>query len=331
VLVPAINRGETLDTIVGAGSRYNWLGNSMGEMIVNTITKPYLILGHINRPDILRMPLYLLLSGGIAAWRGGRRMLVVLLPTLAIGLLANWWVNRITGTYYWITAEAVIVLACVAAAERRVRGAPPRTPWSLVYLAGATGVFFLLLSPLPFSLTGSWDHFALPPERGTLEVMRKLIPADASLSVQNNLGPHLAHRADVSTYPRRLDTSKYALFYLRYVGGPDNGLKFKTSPGVLTNALEPKLIAALREMVVSKEWGIIAYQDGFYLFERDSEDRVSRSEALRQIRRDGDVMLAQVEEASKHIRPWSRYLVYRYSWFDVLESYGVHLDVPFEH
>jgi hypothetical protein len=323
VVVPAINHGEGLDTIAGSASRYAWLGGSVKEMIVNALTDPGRVLGHMNQPDRLRISVYLLLSGGIVALRS-YRMLVVLLPHLLMGLMADTWMNRVTGTYYWIISEAVVVLAVILAAERPAR--ERRVPYPLVYLAAATGVLSLLLSPLPTGFGGSWDNFAIPKERATLEEVRALIPGDASISVQNNLGPQLSQRRDIASYPRRSDSARFVLFHLRYPGGPDHGTAFRTGAHALFQLTERELVRTVRKHLWSKEWGLRAQRDGYYLFERGAASIAPLAESGPRLEEDSRILYAQVDEAVTHRRPWAFILVIPYTWTDVVKR--LHLAPP---
>ena len=92
VVTPQFNKGQLSESLSTSGSanRWDWI-----------LEKPQAILGVLFRPDRLRLPLYLLLSGAIAAWRG-KSFLLLVLPHLGIGMLSDTvWMTRITGTYYW--------------------------------------------------------------------------------------------------------------------------------------------------------------------------------------------------------------------------------------
>jgi len=321
LVVPAFSRGEGMAKFSVADGRYAWLGGSPVEVLRGIAARPWAVLLHVLRPDHLRLPVYLLLSGGLAAL-GGWPMLLVALPQVAAGLLA-WgpWMTRITGTYYWVTCEAVIILACILAAEKRVKVAPARFLWPLAYLSGATVTFSLLLSPLPYGLGSTWQNYTLPAEREGLLAVAQLIPQHARLSVQNNLGAHLSQRRDITSFPRRLETADYVLLHLRYVGGPDSGLFVRTSPVVMFGMPTQQLAFATRALAQSPHWGLVAYKDGFCLFARNAPPVIPREQVPGLIAADARQLEEAYELASSQRRRWSRHLVGAYSWEELAQAF----------
>lgn len=320
IFVPAFNEGHGLSKLEGLGNRYSWLGANHAEIFTAILNKPGMVLNHILQPDRLRLPFYLLLCGGIAGF-GAWRVLIMSLPQITAALLANGiWMTRITGTYYWIISEAIIVVACILSAERRIRNNPGKFPYQLAYLGVATLVLSILFSPLPHGIFFSWKNYSLPPERLTLQDMVRIIPRDAAVCVQNNLGPHLSQRRDIAAFPRRCDKAEYALFHLRYVGGPDTGLFVRSSPLLLT--ISPQdLSSVVRGMLVSQEWVIVYQKAGFYLFARHAQSRIDYEHALHQFDIDYKMLENSYHEASRHQWPWSPYLTKKFTW-DQLKRAG---------
>ena len=321
LVVPAFGRGEGLAKFSIADGRYAWLGGGPLDVLRTVAARPATVLAHVLRPDHLRLPVYLLLSGGLAAL-GAWPMLLAALPQVAAGLLA-WgpWMTRITGTYYWVTSEAVIILACVLAAEKRLKAPVRRFPWPLAYLSGATVIFSLLLSPLPHGLGSTWQKCALLAERESLRKIADLIPREASVSVQNNLGAHLSQRRDVAAFPRRLETADYVLLHLRYLGGPDAGLFVRTSPEVLFGLTTHQLARAATALAQSPDWGLVACDQGFYLFSRNRGGRrptgppaFAREKAQELVAADARQLEEACALASRHRMWWSHYLVDAYTW-----------------
>jgi uncharacterized membrane protein len=317
VIIPFFNNGHGLSKLVGPGNRYAWLGSNPYEVFQAIIVHPVNVLKHISRPDRLRIVIFLLLCGGIAGF-GAWRVLLITLPPIAAGLLSNpHWMTRITGTYYWVICEAIIVTACIFTAEGRIKHVPRRFPWQLVYLSGATLVLSILLSPLPYSFASSWQNYVLPPERHSLEEITRTIPADAAVCVQNNLGPHLSQRRDIAVFPKRYNSADYALFHLRYVGGPDAGLFIRTSPDLYTMSLG-HLTSVIKRMVLSQEWELVTQKEGFYLFAHHAPNSKNHEYALKQVDADSELLERSYREASRHRWSWSRYLVSSFTWGQLL-------------
>ena len=317
IMVPLATGGQALERLGGAGSRYQWLGEGPLEMVASLLHDPLGVLGALTQPEKLRLPLFLLLCGGVAALRAWRFLLLLAPPVLFAILAEGVWMTRLAGTYYWITCEAIVILACVVASTDR-QGPPRRLPGPLAYLAVATALATLLLSPLPYGMLSRWQHFAVGESWNTLQELRARVPAEAALAVQNNLGPHFSQRRDVAAYPRRLASADYALFHLRYQGGPRTGLFSHTQPELLFGHSPSRLRDAVRERIDDADWGLVFAKDGFFLFQRGGAPILSREDAAARLESDYRTLQHQCQQALRWWRPWTRYLVRRLSWDDLV-------------
>jgi len=316
VVVPAWGGEGGLMRAVG-DERYGWLGSSPLGMLRTVLTEPGRVFGHVFRPDRLRLPLYLALSGGFAAFRSWP-ILLLAIPQLTLGMLSNIvWVTSVTGTYYWILCEAVIILACIESA----RIASPRTaqslPWPLAFLAISTAVFSLLFSPLPYGLGSSRASYALPLERKSLREIRTQIPLDASLCVQNNLGPHLSQRPTIVAFWMECQWVDYALFHLRWVGGPNSGLFARGMPHFLFGQSVGLIVHEVSRLMSSPEWGLLVQKDGFYLFARNQPSRIPRAAMRVEFARDLRTFERQLREADERRWELTRFLTGTVGWNDL--------------
>jgi len=309
VLVPLVNAGSLVETLEGPASRYAWI-------LEDPLSGPAMLL----RPDRLRIPLYLLLTGAAVAWRG-RRWLLLLVPPLAMGMLSRLeWNTRLTGTYYWLTAAAVIGIACIQASRGPLREG--KVPRPLVYLAVAAAVFSLMFSPLPHGMGARWANYSVGPDREALREIAQGVPADAALSVQNNLGPHFSQRRDVAAFPRRLGSADRVLLQLRYLGGPDSGFFVRTSPRFMTGVHMPHLAGWARRLVRDPDWGLVTSGEGFYLFVRGGPDRIPPAEALAMIEADAGAMAEDYRLARRYRSPLARWVAGPVSWADLFGGNG---------
>jgi hypothetical protein len=298
LLVPAINGGVTISKISGPDNRYRWVLRNVGEIPDRSL-----------QPERLRMLAYFMICGGAACLKQWR-FLLLLVPGLAGALLAAGpWMSRVTGTYYWVTEAAVIVMACTMAASRP--GRP--SPGPLVYLVGASAALSLLLSPLPYSLVSTWTNHARTPLVSKLAEVTRDVPADAPLMVQNNLGPPLAQRPFISRVPRRMAEAQYAIFYLRDVGGPDTGLFVRPDFRFLAGLSSQDLARLVRGFLAAPDWQLLRQQEGFYLFRRGAgrppSPQVWATYQDDLTRLDGEEMAAKKSHLS-----WSRYLAGPWRW-----------------
>jgi len=319
VLVPFLNEGHGLTKLEGPYNRYAWLGNGFGNILFSVFTHPLAVLKTIFRPDHIRVIAYLLLCGGLAGLKEWR-ILILALPQAAEALISRGiWMTRITGTYYWITCEAIVIMACIFAAERKFKASKKNPALPLLYLGTVTCVLSLILSPLPYSISSSWENYSLPPERNTLQEIKHIIPSEASLCVQNNLGPHLSQRRDIASFPRRCNLAEYALFHLRYVGGPDSGLFIRTSP-VLFGAPPGVLYSGMKDMILSGDWEVISQKDGFSLLQHRPSGNMNKKELLLRAEADFKILENSYREASNHRLKWAGYLTGTFSWEQIFRD-----------
>ncbi len=187
-LVPAVSGEKGLMRAAG-DERYGWLGSSPLDMLGTFLMEPGRVLEHLLRPDRLRLPLYLALSGGVVALRC-LPILLLAFPQLALGMLSkSAWVTSLTGTYYWILCEAVIIMACIVSSEVEFGKTGRSIPRPLAFLAISTMLFSLLFSPLPHGLGSTWENYALPDERKFLERIFTQFPRTLRFACRTTSGP----------------------------------------------------------------------------------------------------------------------------------------------
>lgn len=303
-LVPLLNDGQTISKISGPDNRFRWV-----------LADPSAVLSKSTQPERLRMILFFLLCGA-GACLGQWRFLLLLLPAVLTALLnGGYWMSRLTGTYYWVTEAAIIHLASVLAASPwRPGKAATRGP--LVYVAAASAITSLLLSPLPHSLVSSLQNHEPSTLSSALATVMRDVPPQAALAVQNNLGPHLAHRSSIATFPRRLKQAEYAAFYLRHVGGPDVGLFVRPSCRFLTGMAPEPLVLAVQNLLQAPDWSLISQSEGFYLFRRGPGHEAS-TQALETFQRDAQMFFEQCDAAAEHRLAWARLLSGPFRWNDL--------------
>lgn len=293
LLVPLVNQGRGLEKLLGHGNRYAWLGEGARGIVLGALAHPLRVARHLAAWRSLRIILYLLLSGAAAGF-GAWPLLLPALPQVLQGCLSDLPFNtRVTGTYYWIIAECFIVLACTAAGRR-----------SLYALAGATAVFTLLFSPLPYGLGSGWANYAAEPGEAALVPAAREIPPLASLCAQNNLGAHFSQRPAIHVPPVQCLSAQYAILHLRDVGGPDSGLFVRADPQVLMGAAEgtpplPMAFAVARFLLLAPEWNLLAQGDGVYLFSRDAPRQVSLDAGVRAYHEDVARFTAVAQENAR--------------------------------
>lgn len=307
VLIPLANHGQPLIQLTHTdASRVDW-DQSWWERLLRML-----------QPDRLRLPLYFLISGAIFVFKEWKFLFLLLVPVLE-GMGANTvWMTRLTGVYYWIPAEAIIVMALVRAASSASHDRCCVQTWRIYAVGGTTLVLSLLFSPLPYSFAAAVDNYSVSDDVAVLDDdIAKLIPPAAALSVQNNLGPRFAHRADVASFPRRLETAEFVLLNIRYPGGENTGFFVRNSPTGLFQIPALEISKFAWSLASSGEWGLIAARNGFYLFARDQPSQHFLSETKRLIKEDYQKLEAATLAADQHLVPWSVFMTGHFTWHEL--------------
>lgn len=206
--------------------RYGYLGDSPVDVLAGIVTHPVLVWQHLIGAD-QRQALGLLLAGAAALPLAGPAVLM-LLPVLVPDLLSTHDAQRALDLHYgFYPATLTLVAAVIGAARladaprlegiwRRLR-VPARRRTALLaaalLLAEATAA--LLNSPL--GLRFDPTTYRRTPHTAAIDRMLARIPADAPLSAQSNLVPHLSQREFIRDFPR-IDHARYVVVDLKTWG-----------------------------------------------------------------------------------------------------------------
>lgn len=190
-------------------SRYAWLGHSFPEVIKNIVTHPLEVLRVIATQErfryltILVAPVF-----GLAflSWS-----ILIILPLFAINLLSS---NGMTFNVFFyhsaifapfIFMAAILGLAHWFGSNDFIK----KIFFGLILFASVyCGVFF---SVTPLSFNYRLDDFVPDAHARKIAEVQKLIPADASLSVQHNLGPHFSERRWIWRFPLKKECAEFVI------------------------------------------------------------------------------------------------------------------------
>ncbi len=263
-------------------SRYTYLGSGPVEIVLNMLMHPVnLIQTHVLEHDHL-FYLRLLLSSVnylalLAPW-----VLIVAVPSLALNLLSSD-PNQYQGLYQYnaeiipilifATIESIVVVLWVVRwgyarlAERRSRAACSHFPvWSgLSQVSARCLVLCLILSimllgvlrheqsygVLPFTQNYMWPQVTAHDERAQRFI--HMIPANASVSAQSSLVPHISQRKNIYLYPYGVGVASYV-----FLDVTSDVYPYISS--AYTNAV--------KNMLLDGDYGILAAGDGYLLLKR---------------------------------------------------------------
>jgi uncharacterized membrane protein len=228
-----------------ASRRTEWIGSSVSECVQTLLNEPGKVIAHVLQPERVLLLAYLFVAGGFLALPT-KGILLATLPAVAGAMLAETgWMTRVTGTYYWVGVFSIIVLGVVLSAEADSRSGSPLNRVKRLFIVSC--LLSLLVSPVPYSAASGFTGFKPNPDLRALERIEELIPDDAAISAQNNLGTHFKRKAKVAAFPRRERLSNYLVFHVRAPKGGGDPLFFPTSSPAMLFQLSPQeLVTAVR-------------------------------------------------------------------------------------
>jgi uncharacterized membrane protein len=183
-------------------SLYNHLGSNPQNVLTIVFTRPSDVWAYIiqdmnrNYLSDIFMPLLIIV---IMA----PEILLLTIPSLLANLLSNRPVMHSIHHQYTTLIIPFVFIACVIGFERGIK-------WGKKWIIGSLMLIYLVCSAINGTRQGplpSWqDGSAITPGLSAEEASRadqviKLIPKNASLSVQPAFIPHLAHRRNIYAFP----------------------------------------------------------------------------------------------------------------------------------
>ncbi len=190
-------------------SRYAWLGGNFGEIIRNIISNPLVILKIIfsgNRLKYLVALVVPVFSLAIYAWP-----IVIALPIILINLLSSVSMTYSVYSYHSAILIPFVFFSAIVSFKRWFLGNPTMEKlFAALILAFSLGSFYLY-SLFPLSPNSKLSDFLPSRHAQDLTEIKNIIPPNASLSVQHNLGPHFSGRREIYRFPIKSDETDYTI------------------------------------------------------------------------------------------------------------------------
>lgn len=242
--------------------RYAWLGKNLIEIVKNILLHPFSVLEVLFSAERVRYLFMLVIpvsSLSIFAFP-----IIIILPLLAINLLSS---NSMTFdiSYYHSAIFAPFIFFSALYAYKKWF-------WDSKYLRYLFAFFVLACSigsSLFWSLTplsGNYklSDFVPSPHAKSISEIKKILPEDASLSVQHNLGPHFSERRFVYRFPIQKDEAQYVLLDAidPYAENPKQHFLFPYALQMDSG----EWLSDIDELKKSEKYSLIFDDDGFLLF-----------------------------------------------------------------
>ena len=275
IIMPYFSGTESLPLI---SSRYSHLGGNAFEIVKTLIVKPWLIISYslseLKFAYILSLFIPVLFIPFLSL-----EVLSLLVPGLLVNLLSsNSIMHQPFEFYHSAVIMAIIFIATTFSINKLKVSKLNRISSKVV---GVSLVISLLLSPTPFSLVSSWEEFKVTEHAARISEVKHKIPDDASVSAQNNLGPHLSQRIQIYNFPYGHD---FADFIALDINDPNPIARFSPRGRIYLiniNMVYPQIYYDTVLAVFNDEaYGVVYYSDdGYLVFERGAS-RDANADAL---------------------------------------------------
>lgn len=210
IIMPQHSEGTSLYLV---NQRYSYLGNTIFEVAKNLITNPQILIESLI--DKLKL-LYLitLLVPVLFLPLLSLEIILLSLPSLTINLLSSNVITHYPFQYYHTAPILSFIFVATIFSLNRILSIQQNTLLKkyMVHILLLTSIVFsLIFSPAPHSMISSWEEFQVSSHAKDINIIKKHIPTDKSLSVQNNLGPHFSQREKIATFPFNWSDYDYIL------------------------------------------------------------------------------------------------------------------------
>lgn len=246
-------------------SRYAWLGSSVSEIVRNMVFHPVeviKVLFSFERMNYLFLLIIPTFSLALFSWP-----IAIILPILAINLLSS---NGMTYNVFFyhsaIVAPFVFFVAVFSFKKWFLGVSKMETAFLALFLVSAVFAGFILgVSPLSNKYTLA-DYIPDKHARLMAEI-KKIIPADAEISIQHNLGSHFSGREKIYRFPIKYQEAEYVFVDTTdpYRNNPQQIFQFEYALQMDMKEWEDKIA----EMKASANYALIYDQDGYLLFKKN--------------------------------------------------------------
>jgi len=261
---PFLIKSEVPEVV--ASTRYAWLGSNVSEIARNIINNPILIIQ--NMFAFRQVDFFITLLLPVFALPLFSSITILILPVLFLYFLSNWALTYNVYYYHSSLFSSILYFGAIFVFVRFFR----ELKWQKIFL------IFILISSLivsyiystsPFGRDYSFKDYQPSDNAKYLKEVKKLIPAEAALVVQHNLGPHFATRRKLFHFPMMLDKADYVLVdvYNPYADNPESFYGFSNVREVEYEIWRN----AIWNLLDNQDFGVIYDKAGWLVFQRGAD------------------------------------------------------------
>ncbi|PZM78410.1 MAG: hypothetical protein DKM50_11555 [Candidatus Margulisiibacteriota bacterium] len=254
--------------LYGSGyvSRFAWLGTSLGEILHTLFARPMYVLKTLCTQD--RGSYLMFLGFPLMLLPFFTPVLLISIPTIAINLLDSTEMMHSLFFYHSAVVAPVFFLGAVMVLEK-IKYRKPQ--WSYPVLTGIVGISLIIhltQGLLPYSvapLRYYLQDFYPQQHYKEVAVIKKIIPPDASVSVQQNLGIYFAQRLEIYRFPLKAESVDYVVMDLTnsYYGEVS-----KARFDYMLLITRPQIAWKLFSLVDNNSYGVYYHKDGYLVLKK---------------------------------------------------------------
>jgi len=267
VIMPAFSVTHGVDVIKspsGGITRYSWLGSSTGEIAKTIVSKPFWVLQNIF--SWRRIDFFITLFIPLLGLPLFSATVLLALPVLLIYFLSSFWLTYSIYYYHSAPLTGIIYFAAIFSFARLIKAQKYRRLFLILILIASILVsYFYTITPL--AKYYSWSDYKPSVHAKIISEVKKIIPNNASLSVQHNLGPHFTDRRQLYSLPKKIGEADYILIdvYNPYYGESDK--QFFGLRDILAKPLAD-WAKIIEDVFNDARYGLIYDNDGYFIFQK---------------------------------------------------------------
>ena len=213
-IIPAFSGGEA-----AAVDRYSFLGDSVGEIILNLVLKPQIILGNLLTTANLVYVLLLIAPLLWGIWGRAWMMLIPAIPALFLNLITDYNPQKNLVFQYALPIFPFLLLVVMTHWQHGTVWIK-RPRWILTWAA----IAFLALGKYTFFFGPYWQHWA---DLSDLQTAVSLVQPGDRLLTAPHIAPHLSQRPELQLAirddaPFDLEGFDSILLQTNHAGWPDS-------------------------------------------------------------------------------------------------------------
>lgn len=271
-----------LKSEASAVQRYAWLGSNFPEIFNNFVNKPGWVISNMFGFKQLEYLIILLLP--LLYLSIFSEIILLSLPILAISFLSQLSMTYSEYFYHSVIVVGIIYISAIYALSRIFKNYITQKILLIVMIV-VTLIFSYFYSLTPFSKRYYWSDYQPSKNSKLLKEVKKIIPADATIVVQNNLGPHFSNRQYLFPFPFMLERADYVILDIA-----DPFSKNKSSIFKFNTALMGEQNFNLKyfswwfgnviKMFSQSDFGVIYFKDGWLVFQKGANHNLNRQALL---------------------------------------------------